>query len=103
MRQEHRAGDKLFVDYSGKRPAIVDASTGELVPVDLFVAVMGASNYTYAEVTATQRLPDFIASHVRAFAFFGGVPAALVPDQLKSAVTIASRYEPGLARTYEDL
>lgn len=103
MRQEHRAGDKLFVDYSGKKPTIVDPTTGELVEVELFVAVLGASNYTFAEVTATQRLPDFIASHVRAFAFLGGVPAALVPDQLKSAVTIASRYEPGLSRTYEDL
>jgi transposase len=103
MRQQHRAGDKLFVDYSGKRPHLVDPETGELVAVELFVAVMGASNYTYAEVTATQRVPDFVASHVRAFEFFEGVTAALVPDQLKSGVTVASWYEPGIQRTYEDL
>jgi transposase len=103
MRQEHRAGDKLFVDYSGKRPCLVDQATGELVPVELFVAAMGASCYTYAEVTATQTVPDFVASHVHAFEFFGGVTAAVVPDQLKSAVTVACRYEPGLQRTYEDM
>ena len=69
MRQEHRAGEKQFVDYSGKKPWIVDG--GERVEVELFVAVLGASNYTYAEATRTQRGPDFIASHVRAFEFFG--------------------------------
>lgn len=103
MRQEHRAGDKLFVDYSGKKPQIVDQETGEGVEVELFVAVLGASNYTYAEVTATQRVPDFVASHVRTFEFLGGVTACLVPDQLKSGVTIASRYEPEIQRTYEDM
>jgi len=103
MRQEHFAGEKLFIDYAGKKPHIVDAATGEVVDVELFVAVLGASNYTYAEATPTQRGPDFIASNVRALAFFAGVPAALVPDQLKSAVTVASRYEPGVQRTYEEL
>lgn len=103
MRQEHRAGEKLFVDYSGKKPHIVDPKTGEIVEVELFVAVLGASNYTFAEATRTQRGPDFIASHVRALAFLGGVPAALVPDQLKSGVIIACRYEPGIQRTYEEL
>jgi transposase len=103
MRQHHRAGDKLFVDYSGKKPHLVDPETGEPVPVELFVAVMGASNYTYAEASATQRVADFTASHVRAFEFFGGVPAALVPDQLKSGVTTASWYDPEIQRTYEDL
>jgi len=103
MRQEHRAGEKQFVDYSGKRPSIVDRTTGEHVPVELFVAVLGASNYTYVEATATQRGADFIASHVRAFEYFGGVAAALVPDQLKSGVTYACRYEPGIQRTYEEL
>jgi transposase len=103
MRQEHRAGEKLFVDYSGKKPRIVDPKTGELTKVELFVAVLGASNYTFAEATLTQRGPDFIASHVRALAFLGGVPAALVPDQLKSGVIAACRYEPGIQRTYEDL
>jgi transposase len=103
MRQEHRAGEKLFVDYSGKKPSIVDAKTGERVEVELFVAVLGASNYTYAEATATQRGPDFIASHVRAFEYFGGVATALVPDQLKSGVTHPCRYEPGIQRTYEEM
>ena len=103
MRQEHRAGDKLFVDYSGKKPHTIDPKTGEPVDVELFVAALGASNYTFAEATATQQVPDFVSSHVRAFAFFGGVTAALVPDQLKSGVTGASRYEPTLQRTYEDL
>lgn len=103
MRQVHEAGDKMFVDYSGKRPQIVDATTGELIEVELFVAVLGASNLTYAEVTWSQRAPDFIASHVRALEFFGGVTAALVPDQLKSGVVRACRYEPEAQRTYEEL
>ncbi len=103
MRQEHRAGEKFFVDYSGKKPHLVDPKTGEAIEVELFVAVLGASNYTFAEATLTQRGPDFIASHVRALAFLGGVPAALVPDQLKSGVIVACRYEPGIQRTYEEL
>jgi transposase len=103
MRQIHRAGEKLFVDYAGQQPQIVDAATGEVTDVQLFVAVLGASSFTYAEATATQRVPDFLASHVRTFEFLGGVAAALVPDQLKSAVTTACRYEPGLQRAYEEL
>ena len=95
MRQVHVAGDKLFVDYSGKKPCVVDPETGELVEVELFVAVLGASNYTYAEATRTQQVPDWIASNVRALEFIGGVPAAIVPDQLKSAVTTPCRYDPG--------
>jgi transposase len=93
MRQMHVAGDKAFVDYSGKRARIVDATTGEVVEVELFVATLGASNLTYAETTLTQRGPDWIASHVRALEYFGDVPAALVPDQTKSGVTRACRYE----------
>lgn len=103
MRQVHIAGDKMFVDYSGKKPRVVDPETGELVEVELFVAVLGASNYTYAEATRTQQLPDWIASNVRALAFFDGVPAAIVPDQLKSAVTTPCRYEPGVQKTYDEL
>jgi transposase len=103
MRQEHRAGDKLFVDYSGKRPHYIDAATGEPVDCELFVAVLGASNYTFAEATRTQRGPDFIASHVRALTFLGGVPRAIVPDQLKSGVTTPCRYEPGIQRTYQEM
>lgn len=103
MRQEHRAGDKLFVDYSGKKPHIVDAATGASIEVELFVAVLGASSYTYAEATLTQQGPDWIASHIRAFAFFGGVTDAVVPDQLKSGVTKACRYDPLIQKTYEEL
>lgn len=103
MRQEHRAGEKLFVDYSGKRPSVVDPKTGELTPAELFVAVLGASNYTFAEATLTQQGHDWIASHRRALEFLGGVPAIFVPDQLKSGVTKPCRYEPGVQRTYEEL
>jgi len=103
MRQVHVAGDKVFVDYSGKRPEVMDPKTGEVRSVELFVAVLGASNYTYAEVTDSQQGPDWIASHVRALRFFGGVPRAIVCDQLKSGVTRACRYEPEVQRTYEEL
>jgi transposase len=102
MRQVHRAGEKMFVDYAGTRPSIVDRMTGERRPVELFVAVLGASSLTYAEATATQQSRDFIASHTRAVESFGGVAEVTVPDQLKSGVTRACRYEPGLQRTYED-
>ena len=103
MRQVHLAGDKLFVDYSGKKPRIVDVTTGDRVAVDLFVAVLGASNMTYAEATATQRGPDFIASHIRTYEYFGGVPALNVPDQLKSGVTTSCIYDPAIQRTYEEM
>lgn len=103
MRQVHRAGEKGFVDYAGKPPGLTDPATGERVPVELFVMALGASSYTYAEATATQQLPDWIASHTRAFAFFGGVPIATVPDQLRSGVTTPCRYEPGIQRVYAEL
>ncbi len=103
MRQVHRAGEKLFVDYSGTKPRIVNPQTGEVREVELFVATLGASSYTYAEATYTQSSQDWIRSHERAFAFFGGVPEAVVPDQLKSGVTAPCRYEPGVQRTYEEL
>jgi len=103
MRQIHRAGEKGFFDYSGKKPQIVDSKTGVVTDVELFVAVLGASNYTYAEATLTQRSPDWIASHIHAFEYFEGVPGALVPDQLKSGVTEPCRYEPGVQRTYEEM
>jgi transposase len=102
MRQIHVAGAKTFVDYSGKRPSIWDPKTGEQTEVELFVAVLGASNYTYAEATLTQRGPDWIASHTRAVAYFAGVTEAYVCDQLRSGVTIPCRYEPGVQRTYEE-
>jgi len=100
MRQEHRAGEKLFVDYAGQSVEIVDRRNGEIRAAQIFVAVLGASSYTYAEATWTQQLPDWIGSHVRAFAFFGGVPELAVPDNLRSAVSKAHRYEPDLNPTY---
>jgi transposase len=103
MRQVHVAGDKMFVDYSGTKAHYVEPTTGEVVEVELFVAVLGASSYTYAEATHTQRVADFTASNARAFTFFGGVTNAVVPDQLKSAVTIANLYEPGVQRTFAEL
>ena len=102
MRHVHRAGEKCFVDYAGTKPRIIEATTGEVIEVELFVAVLGASNYTYAEATRTQQVPDWIASHQRAFQFYGGVPAAIVPDQLKSGVVVPCRYEPGVQRTYDE-
>ena len=100
MRQHHVAGDKAFVDYSGKRIGIVDPATGEIREAEIFVAVLGASNLTYAEATWTQQLPDWIGAHVRMFRFFGGVPKLLVPDNLKSGVHKASFYDPEINRTY---
>ena len=103
MRQVYRAGEKGFVDYSGKRPCITDAATGEKIPVELFVAVLGASSFTYAEATLTQKSRDFIASHVRAMEYWGGAPMLLVPDQLRSGVSKPHRYEPEIQRTYEEM
>jgi transposase len=102
MRQVYRAGEKVFVDYSGKKPHYVDSSTGEVIEAELFVAVLGASNFAFAEATRTQQGADWIASHVRAFRFFKGVPQATVCDQLKSGVVVPCRYEPGVQRTYEE-
>ncbi len=103
MRQRHRAGEKLFVDYSGKKAHIQDPKTGEVIGVELFVAVLGASNYTYAEATLTQTSQDWVQSHVRALEFFGGVTQLIVPDQLRSGVSRPCRYEPQVQRTYEEL
>ena len=102
MRQEHRAGEKLFVDYAGHTISVVDRLTGAVTDAQVFVAVLGASNYTYAEATASQSLKDWIGSHVRAFRFFGGAVEILVPDNLRSAVTKAHRYEPLLNSTYRE-
>jgi len=102
MRQDHRGGEKLFVDY-GEGLNLVDPKTGEPIKTQLFVAVWGASNYTYAEATLTQQLPDWIGSHTRAFAYFGCVPKVVVPDCLKGAVVRACRYEPDLNPTYAEM
>lgn len=103
MRQTHRAGEKLFVDYAGQTVPVRDRLTGEIRQAQIFVAVLGASNYTYAEATWTQQLPDWLSSHVRALEFLGGVPAIGVPDNLKSGVDRACRYEPEINRSYADL
>jgi len=103
MRQVHRAGEKLFVDYCGATVPVVDAGTGEAHAAQIFVAVWGASNYTFAEATWSQGLADWIGSHVRAFEFAGGVTEVVVPDNLKSAVSRPCRYEPELNPTYHDL
>jgi transposase len=102
MRQRHRAGEKMFVDYSGAKPWIVDPSTGEVTDVEFFVAVLGASSYTFTEAARTQQLYEWIASHNRALRFFGGSAEIWVPDQLKSGVTSPCRYEPGVQRTYHE-
>lgn len=102
LRQAHRAGERVFVDYAGTSLDVVDPATGELRATELFVGVLGASNYLYAEATWTQALPDWIAAHVRMLEDFGGVPALIVPDNLKSGVTHASFYEPELNATYQD-
>ena len=103
MRQDHRAGEKLFVDYAGQTVAVVNMATGEIREAQIFVAVLGASNYTYAEATRTQGLPDWIGSHLRTFAFLGGVPELVVPDNLRAGVSKAHRYEPDANPTYQDM
>ena len=100
MRQHHVAGEKAFVDYSGKRIGGADPETGEIQEAEIFVGVLGASNLTYAEATWTQSLPDWTGAHVRMFRFFGGAPKLLVPDNLKSGVNKASFYDPEINRTY---
>lgn len=103
MRQVHRPGEKLFVDYCGATVPVVDAGSGEVRAAQIFVAVWGASSYTFAEATWSQGLADWIGSHVRAFEFGGGVTELVIPDNLRSGVTRACRYEPELNPTYHDL
>lgn len=100
MRQKHKAGEKLFVDYAGQTIPVVDPETGEIREAQIFVATLGASNYTYAEAHWSQSLPNWIGAHVRALDFFGGVPEVLVPDNLKAGVTSPNLYEPDLNPTY---
>lgn len=103
MRQIHKAGEKMFVDYAGQTLPIVDRSTGEIRAAQIFVAVLGASSYTFAEATWSQALADWIGSHTRALGFFGGVPQIIVPDNLKSGVNKPCRFEPDINSTYNDL
>ncbi len=101
MRQLHKAGDKCFVDYCGQTVPIINADTGEIRDAEIFVAVLGASNKTYAEATWSQKLSDWLGSHVRMFDYFGGCTAMVVPDNLKSGVTRACRYDPDLNPSYQ--
>jgi len=103
MRQEHRAGEKLFVDFSGDGLDVIDPKTGEVQRAKLFVAVLGAGSLTYVEPVFDESLPTWIRCHIRAFEFFGGVPEIVVPDNLRSGVTRADRYEPEVNRTYAEM
>jgi len=103
MRQTYPAGERLSVDYAGQTVEVIDGATGEARRAQIFVAVLGASNFTYAEARWTQSLPDWIGCHVGAFASFGGGARQIVCDNLKAGVTAASRYEPGINRTYQDM
>ena len=103
LRQSHAPGERLFVDYSGQTVPVIDAITGEEHRAQIFVAVLGASNYTFVEATWSQGLADWLGSHVRCLEFLGGVPELLVPDNLKSAVKSPSRYEPDLNPSYAEL
>lgn len=103
LRQRHNAGEKLFIDYAGQTVPVRDPDTGKVKEAQVFIAVLGASNYTFAEATPSQTLPCWIKSHIRAFDFFNGVPEILVPDNLKSGVTHPSRYEPEINPTYNDM
>jgi len=103
MRQAHRAGEKLFVDYAGQTVGVIDRQTGEVKTAQIFVAVLGASSYTYAEASWSQGLSDWIGAHVRALEYIGGVPEILVPDNLRSAVSKAHRYEPDINPSYQDM
>ena len=102
MHFEHKAGDKVFVDYAGKKLQIVDKQTGEIKSVEVFVAILGASQLTYVEASYSQQLEDFIGSMQSALIYFEGVPAAIVPDNLKSAVTKSNKYEPMLNEHFAD-
>ena len=103
MRQEHKAGEKLFVDYCGQTVPVTDQSTGEVREVQICVAVLGASNFTYAEACWSQSLPEWIMAHVHAFQYLQGDPALLIPDNLKAGVCVANRYEPEPNRKYEEM
>jgi len=102
LRQEHAPGDKLFVDYAGHTVPIQDRHSGATRAAQIFVAVLGFSNYTYAEASFSQGAGDWLGAHVRALNYFGGAPRAIVPDNLKSGVAKAHRYDPDINRAYQD-
>jgi transposase len=101
MRQKYKGGEKAFVDYAGMTLEWMDIVSGEIFTAQIFVGCLGASQYIYAEATATQQLPDWINSHINMFEYFGGVPAILVPDNLKAGVTKAHRYDPDINANYQ--
>ena len=103
LRQEYRAGERVFIDYAGQTMPVVDPATGEVREAQIFVGALGASHYLYVEATWSQRLPDWIAAHVRMYEDFGGVPTLTIPDNLKAGVQHACFYEPVLNPTYQDL
>ena len=102
MHMNHKAGDKMFIDYAGKTLEVVDKLSGEVEQVQFYVSILGASQYTYAEASRSQQKEDLVSSTENAIHFYGGVPAAIVPDNLKSAVTKSSRYEPVINETFLD-
>lgn len=103
LRQGHRAGEKMFVDYAGQTVPIINPCTGEVMEAHVFIAALGASNYTYAEASLAEDLPSWITAHIHAFEFFQGVTEIIVPDNLKAGVTSPCRYEPDINPTYQDL
>jgi transposase len=103
LRQVHTAGERVFVDFSGRTMEVVDAETGEVHRAEIFVAVLGASSYVFAQATRSQSLPDWIAAHVAMLAFIGGVPRQIVSDNLRAGITRACFYEPQVNRTYADM
>ena len=103
LRFNHKAGEKMFVDFSGDRPHYINPDTGEVVNVELFVAVLGASSYIFACAVPDQKIESFIMSTIRALEYYGGCPECIVPDNLKSAVKSACYYDPAINRTFADM
>ena len=103
LRQEHKAGEKMFVDWAGATLPVYDATTGQAWPASLFVSVLGASSYTYAEATRDQQMEAWIQAHIHALEFYGGAPTLLGPDNTRTVVTLACRYDPYLNPTYHVL
>ena len=103
LRQNHRAGERMYVDFAGQTVPVTDPETGEVFKAHIFVAVLGASNYTYAEATRAEDLEAWIGAHCRAFEFFGGVPEIVVPDNPRVGVSRVCSYEPGINTTYHEM
>lgn len=103
LRQDHKAGEKMFVDWAGDGIPVLDHASGKAAPASLFVAVLGASSYTYAEATRDQQMECWIEAHLHALEFFGGIPRLIVPDNAKTGVSKACRYDPDLNPTYQEM